>query len=215
MASPTTPYSWASYLRWMLATLVACVALVGAVNVFIDPLGIFGSPRIAGLSATKPHLDHHRAHPLAGRPPVPQRRHLATPMPRSASIPAPASPRACRPSTIDPGSGAWPCAVWLAAGHRLHPQGRAEAWSLRLPRRHQGRPLPPPTPRRPSTARCWLNASITGLRIQDGALRAPATPPPSPSAASIRWTTTSPRDNSGYYILFRQRARTPQLGPQG
>lgn len=60
MASPTTPYSWASYLRWMLATLVACVALVGAVNVFIDPLGIFGSPRIAGLSATKPYLDHHR-----------------------------------------------------------------------------------------------------------------------------------------------------------
>lgn len=60
MASPTTPFSWASYLRWMLATLVACVALVGAINVFIDPLGIFGSPRIAGLSATKPYLDHHR-----------------------------------------------------------------------------------------------------------------------------------------------------------
>ena len=59
MTSPT-PLSWASYLRWMLTTLAICVALVGAINVFVDPLGIFGSPRIPGINATKPYLDHHR-----------------------------------------------------------------------------------------------------------------------------------------------------------
>lgn len=51
---------WLRYLRWMLATLLATVALCGAFNVVIDPLGIFGTPRISGLNATKPYLDHHR-----------------------------------------------------------------------------------------------------------------------------------------------------------
>ncbi|KAI5916679.1 hypothetical protein [Thauera sp. 2A1] len=44
----------------MFATLLATVALCGAFNVVIDPLGIFGTPRISGLNATKPYLDHHR-----------------------------------------------------------------------------------------------------------------------------------------------------------
>ncbi|MBS0510343.1 MAG: hypothetical protein JSR42_04030 [Proteobacteria bacterium] len=44
----------------MFATLLATVALCGAFNVAVDPLGIFGTPRIAGFNATKPYLDHHR-----------------------------------------------------------------------------------------------------------------------------------------------------------
>lgn len=60
MVSPT-PYSiWRVYLRVMLVTLLAAVAAVGAINAFIDPLGVFDSPRIPGLNATKPYLDHHR-----------------------------------------------------------------------------------------------------------------------------------------------------------
>jgi len=51
---------WRHYLFWMLATMLATVGLCGAFNAFIDPLGIFGSPRISGLNATKPYLDHHR-----------------------------------------------------------------------------------------------------------------------------------------------------------
>ncbi|WP_374265445.1 hypothetical protein [Zoogloea sp.] len=60
MSAPTPPLNWARYLRWMLATLVACVCAVGAFNVFIDPLGAFGTQRIAGVNAVKPYLDHHR-----------------------------------------------------------------------------------------------------------------------------------------------------------
>ena len=48
------------YLRWMLATALLLVATVGAINVLVDPLGVFGAPRIAGLDRIKPHLDHYR-----------------------------------------------------------------------------------------------------------------------------------------------------------
>lgn len=48
------------YLVWMFAALIGTLALCGAINVLVDPLGIFGSPRIAGFNATKPYLDHHR-----------------------------------------------------------------------------------------------------------------------------------------------------------
>lgn len=50
---------WSAYLRWMMGTLLAVLAGVGALNMFIDPLGVFFSPRIQGLNALKPHLDHH------------------------------------------------------------------------------------------------------------------------------------------------------------
>ncbi|BAL25885.1 hypothetical protein [Azoarcus sp. KH32C] len=53
-------HSWGSYLRWTLATLVLVVASAGAINVAIDPQGVFDSPRVAGLNAVKPYLDHHR-----------------------------------------------------------------------------------------------------------------------------------------------------------
>lgn len=53
-----TPHS--RYLYWMFAVLFGTVALCGIVNVFVDPLGIFGAPRVAGINATKPYLDHHR-----------------------------------------------------------------------------------------------------------------------------------------------------------
>lgn len=55
-----TSSTWRHYLTWMLATMLATVGLCGAFNAFIDPLGIFGAPRITGLNATKPYLDHHR-----------------------------------------------------------------------------------------------------------------------------------------------------------
>lgn len=51
---------WLRYLRWMFATLLTTVALCGAFNTLVDPLGIFGTPRIPGFNATKPYLDHHR-----------------------------------------------------------------------------------------------------------------------------------------------------------
>jgi len=53
-----TPHS--RYLYWMFAVLLGTVALCGMVNVFVDPLGIFGATRVAGINATKPYLDHHR-----------------------------------------------------------------------------------------------------------------------------------------------------------
>lgn len=56
--TPARP--WHSYLHWMFATVVAALFVVGAINVFIDPLGVFGSPRIVGINASKPYLDHHR-----------------------------------------------------------------------------------------------------------------------------------------------------------
>jgi type II secretory pathway component PulM len=51
---------WRPYLRWMLASLAAVLLLVGAFNVFVDPLGVFASPRVRGINAIKPYLDHHR-----------------------------------------------------------------------------------------------------------------------------------------------------------
>lgn len=55
-ASPT----WAIYLRWMLTTLILVIAAAGLFNALIDPLGVFDSPRIVQINATKPYLDHHR-----------------------------------------------------------------------------------------------------------------------------------------------------------
>jgi hypothetical protein len=52
--------TWLRYLRWMLAAFGAAVAMAGAFNVFVDPTGVFGAPRIPGFNAIKPYLDHHR-----------------------------------------------------------------------------------------------------------------------------------------------------------
>lgn len=60
MSSTQLAKPWGTYLRWMLGTLAAVVLLVGAFNVVMDPLNVFASPRMAGLNAVKPHLDHHR-----------------------------------------------------------------------------------------------------------------------------------------------------------
>lgn len=51
---------WRAYLGWLFGTAAGLVAVCGAVNYTIDPLGLFGSPRIEGINATKPYLDHHR-----------------------------------------------------------------------------------------------------------------------------------------------------------
>ena len=53
---PPPQSSWPSYLRWLFGTLVATILAVGAFNLLIDPLNVFGAPRIAGLNAIKPHL---------------------------------------------------------------------------------------------------------------------------------------------------------------
>lgn len=53
-------YNWASYLRWMCVSFLILIGTVGIVNIFIDPLGVFASPRIANVNAIKPYLDHHR-----------------------------------------------------------------------------------------------------------------------------------------------------------
>jgi len=52
--------NWSRYLRWMFATLIASITLCGALNVFIDPLGVFAAPRIPGINSLKPYLDHHQ-----------------------------------------------------------------------------------------------------------------------------------------------------------
>ena len=44
----------------MLTSLVITIAAVGLFNVLVDPLGVFGSPRIAHINVIKPYLDHHR-----------------------------------------------------------------------------------------------------------------------------------------------------------
>lgn len=59
MNTPESP-RWLAYLGWMLGTLLLVVAAVGAVNALVDPLGVFGAPRVAGVNALKPYLDHHR-----------------------------------------------------------------------------------------------------------------------------------------------------------
>ncbi len=40
--------------------MIASIALCGALNVFIDPLGVFAAPRIFGINSLKPYLDHHQ-----------------------------------------------------------------------------------------------------------------------------------------------------------
>lgn len=52
--------NWSQYLNGLFATMVAVIALCGAINIVVDPLGIFGSPRVPGFNATKPYLDHHK-----------------------------------------------------------------------------------------------------------------------------------------------------------
>lgn len=52
------PYS--RYLYWLFVALAGTLLIVSAISVAIDPLGIFGSPRLTGINATKPYLDHHR-----------------------------------------------------------------------------------------------------------------------------------------------------------
>ena len=53
-------YEFKRYLRWLVGTIIAVVSACGILNLFMDPLGIFGSPRISGLNEVKPYLDHHR-----------------------------------------------------------------------------------------------------------------------------------------------------------
>lgn len=60
MQKSPSSLSWASYLRWMVATLATVIVVVGAFNIFVDPLSVFASPRIAQVNAIKPYLDHHR-----------------------------------------------------------------------------------------------------------------------------------------------------------
>jgi len=48
-----------SYLRDMLATALAALAACAAINLVMDPLSLYGAPRIAGLNARKPYLDHY------------------------------------------------------------------------------------------------------------------------------------------------------------
>lgn len=60
MRTQPLPWAWASYLRWMLTTLVIAIVTVGLINVFVDPLGVFGSPSVAQINVIKPYLDHHR-----------------------------------------------------------------------------------------------------------------------------------------------------------
>lgn len=50
----------AAYLRRMLSTAALLLAAVALLNIAVDPLGVFGSPRIAGFNAVKPHLEHDR-----------------------------------------------------------------------------------------------------------------------------------------------------------
>jgi hypothetical protein len=52
--------AWRRYLVWMFGSALLAVALCAAVNVLIDPLGILGTPRLRGVNAVKPYLDHHR-----------------------------------------------------------------------------------------------------------------------------------------------------------
>ena len=44
----------------MITTVILVIATAGLFNVFIDPHGVFPSPRISSLNAIKPLLDHHR-----------------------------------------------------------------------------------------------------------------------------------------------------------
>lgn len=44
----------------MLATLLIVIVVTGLINVTIDPLGVFDSPRMPRINTVKPYLDHHR-----------------------------------------------------------------------------------------------------------------------------------------------------------
>jgi len=55
-----TPRRAPSYLRWMFCTAALLVAAVAVFTLLVDPLGVFGSPRVAGLNAVKPHFEHDR-----------------------------------------------------------------------------------------------------------------------------------------------------------
>lgn len=60
MSTPTQPNQWPQFLRRTLLAAVSIVLAAGLLNIFIDPLGVFGSPRVVGINAIKPYLDHHR-----------------------------------------------------------------------------------------------------------------------------------------------------------
>ena len=60
MPLSSQPARPAPYLRWFFGSALAAVLLAGAINVLIDPLDIFGSPKMSGINRLKPHLDHHR-----------------------------------------------------------------------------------------------------------------------------------------------------------
>lgn len=60
MSARSAAPPWKFYLRWMLATCLLVIGGTGLLNVLIDPLGVFGSPRIPGINSVKPYLDHHR-----------------------------------------------------------------------------------------------------------------------------------------------------------
>jgi hypothetical protein len=59
MSNTTSPWNWPIYLQWMFTTVLVTITTVGVFNVFIDPLGVFGSPRVEKFNSLKPHLDHH------------------------------------------------------------------------------------------------------------------------------------------------------------
>jgi hypothetical protein len=46
--------NWLAYLRTYLLVLVALLALVGVLNVAVDPYGIFGVPQVDGFNLVKP-----------------------------------------------------------------------------------------------------------------------------------------------------------------
>ncbi len=60
MQTTTSPAVWWTYLRWMLGTFVFTIAIVGAFNIFIDPLGVFNLAKVDGVNSIKPNLDHQR-----------------------------------------------------------------------------------------------------------------------------------------------------------
>lgn len=59
-AHPPSPAALRDYLRWLALSAIGVLLLVAGLQGLTDPLGLFGTPRIAGLNAQKPYLDHHR-----------------------------------------------------------------------------------------------------------------------------------------------------------
>lgn len=60
MSTSARDTAWPTYLRWLFGAMAVALALTCAFNIAVDPLGVFGSPLVPGLSARKPYLDHHR-----------------------------------------------------------------------------------------------------------------------------------------------------------